>query len=56
MLYFSDLEKFIQYILKKKKKTGSSHRGSVVTNPTDIQEKTGSITGLAQWIKDPSFL
>ena len=35
---------------------GSSHRGSLVTNPTRIHEYVGSIPGLAQWIKDPVWL
>ena len=30
----------------------SSHCGSVVTNPTRIEEDKGSIPGLAQWVKD----
>ena len=29
----------------------SCHRGSVIMNPTSIPEDTGSILGLAQWVK-----
>ena len=35
------------------KKTGSSHPGSVVKNLTIIHEDSGSIPGLAQWVKNP---
>ena len=40
----------------KKLFCGSSHHGSVVTNPTKIHEDVGSIPGLAQWVKDPVLL
>ena len=33
--------------------TGSSHCGSVITNPTSIYVVSGSIPGLTQWVKDP---
>ena len=32
---------------------GSSHCGSMVMNPTSTHEDSGSIPGLAQWVKDP---
>ena len=31
---------------------GSSHSGTVETNPTRNREVVGSIPGLAQWVKD----
>ena len=31
---------------------GSSHCGSAVMNPTSIHEDTGSVAGLAQWVRD----
>ena len=40
----------------KHKKGGSSHRGSTVTNLTGIQEDSGLIPGLAQWVKDQALL
>ena len=35
-----------------KKACGSSHCGSALTNPNRIHKDTGSIPGLAQWVKD----
>ena len=34
---------------------GSSHRGSVETNPIRNHEVSGSISSLTQWVKDPTL-
>ena len=49
---FPSLEQY----LHQNSNFGSSHCGSVVMNPTSIQEDVGLIPGLAQWVKDPVLL
>ena len=41
--------------LKKPTEIGSSHCGTVETNPTSIHEDADLIPGLAHWVKDPAL-
>ena len=36
-------------------KMWSSHRGAAEVNPTRNHEVSGSIPGLARWVKDPAL-
>ena len=42
--------------LIKELSLGSSHHGAAETNLTSIHEDAGSIPGLTQWVKDPTWL
>ena len=48
-----------KFFLKKKRKKelfhGSSHHGTVETNPARTHEVIGWIPGLTQWIEDPAL-
>ena len=45
-----------QNIILKKMKTRSFHCGSSIMNLTSIHEDSGSVLGLAQWVKDLALL
>ena len=47
---FLGISTMVQWV--KNPTAGSSHHGSAVMNPTKIHENSGSIPGLAQWVKD----
>ena len=59
ILFLGQLAKdddFILFKLYVKNGLGSSHRGTVETNPTRNHEVVGSIPGLAHWVKDLALL
>ena len=49
-------ELYVSERVLKNTTLGHSSRGSVEMNLTSIHEDTGSIPGLAQWVKDPALL
>ena len=52
----SEFEIFISVLpVHQKTPNRSSHRGSVLTNPTRNHEVAGSIPGPAQWVKGSGF-
>ena len=46
----------VRLAIIKKTKNGAAIVAQWVTNPNSIHEDTGSIPGLAQWLKDPVLL
>ena len=43
------------FLYKIAKGGRGSHYGSMEMNLTSIQQDTGSVPGLAQWVKDPAW-